>query len=312
METNTSQQAQEPCGCHPGDIEDLACSAERFKKQAAVAEEGLASLTDAQAKFATARADYQAARDKARGDVKEAKKVIDGVLDTLDCNKKITDRDRRCVKEAFEKVVKKIRDCAGESGCCAEKLTFDKEWSCEGDDAPPISELVARIEKYRKQVADSTACFTSLIEEQAKLPERAAAYLAEAKAIKAAYSDDLDKDDLVRLLIRAKVVKWRLKNKQLWRGYTTVNAYVDCLCIALSNAMSGWEAIAVLEGIRAECECKEKARADACKKMQEDMVAEIVAEYVRCCPPDDSDGNGDGDDDCGCKDDKDGGGHAAD
>jgi hypothetical protein len=295
MDTNNPPPPDESCGgCDLGAIEDLSCNVKRFQRQAEVAAESLTILTDARAKFGTARADYQAARDATQADVRDAKTQLDETVETLEC--KIDDSDEECVRRALDKVITAIRECAGEPGCCAGPDDFDSAWEC---DQEPLSALAGRIDQYRKDVAVSTDCFAALIKEQADLPARAASIKAEVASIAADLCADGNAKDLVRLYVRALVAKWQLKPKQLWKGYNTVNDYVDCLCTSLTNAMHGWEAIAILEGIRAECECKATGKAAACEKKQGDIVAEVLAEYIRCCPPDDP-GGSNGDDDCGC------------
>ncbi|MBA2300996.1 MAG: hypothetical protein H0W08_00015, partial [Acidobacteria bacterium] len=302
MDQNTPPPAEQPCtDCDLGAIEDLACSAKRFQKQADVANGSLAALTEARAKFATARADYQAARDIAQANVRTAKTQLADVLETLRC--KIDDSDEDCVKRAFQNVVVAIRACAKEPGCCAGPGDFDPTW----DSDEPLSALVGRIEQYRSDVAVSTDCFAALVKEQTDLPARAAAIKTEVAAIATGLAADSPDKDLVRLFARALVARWQLKQRQVWLGYATVNDYVDCMCTSITNAMKGWEAIAILEGIRAELDCKAAAAAAACEKKQQDIVAEVMAEYVRCCPPDDSDNgsqedesNESGPRDCGC------------
>jgi hypothetical protein len=302
MDPNTPPPAEQPCtDCDLGAIEDLACSAKRFQKQADVANSSLVELTQARAKFATARADYQAARDNAQANVRSTKTQLADSLETLEC--KVDKPDRECVNRAFKNVVTAIRACAKEPGCCTGPGEFDPTW----DPEEPLSALVGRIEQYRRDVAVSTECFAALVKEQTDLPARAAAIKAEvAKIAKELAADSPDKD-LVRLLARALVVQWQLRPIQLWLGYTTVNDYVDCMCASITNAMKGWEAVAILEGIRAELDCKATAAAAACEKKQLDIVAEVMAEYVRCCPPDDPDNGSPEKDstehpkaDCGC------------
>jgi hypothetical protein len=298
METTQAPPTDEPCSdCDLGAIEDLACNVKRFQRQAEVASESLTALTEARTKFATARADYQAARDAARGDVRTAKTQLADVLETLRC--KIDDQDEDCVEKAVKKVVARIRECTGKPQCCSGPGDFDKTW----DGSQPLSALAARIAQYRQDVGVSMDCFTALIQEQADLPARAAAIKAEVASIASDLAADDPDKDLARLYARALVARWHLKPKQLWKGYATVNDYVDCLCQSLTNAMTGWEAIAILEGIKAELDCKAEAAATACAKLQTDIVAEVYAEYIRCCPPDGPDGSGgsdDSDSDCDC------------
>jgi hypothetical protein len=283
MDTSNPPPNDQSCsGCDLAALEDLSCSAKRFQRQAEVATESLTILTEARANFATARAAYQAARDGTRADMRATQTQLCDILETLTC--KIKDRDEDCVNRALDKVIAAIRECTGEPGCCAGPDDFDPAWDC---DKEPLSGLAGRIEQYRKDVAVSADCFTALIKEQADLPARVTSIKGEVASIAADLCADDHTKDLVRLYVRALVAQWQLKTEQLWKGYKTVNDYVDCLCRALTNAMHGWEAIATLEGIRAECECKAAGKAAACEKKQSDIVAEVFAEYIRCCPPDD-------------------------
>jgi len=281
MSTETPPSEQPCSDCDLGDIESLACSAQRFQKQADVANESLAQMTDFKTKFATARGDYQKVRGTVQPDVDAAKSQLAETMETLRC--KLDDDKKECLDEAFEKVVVAIKDCSPPSGCCAGPCDFSSD---VGEDET-AAQLAGRIDQYRRDVGVSADCFTSLIADQTDLPARVAKVKAEVASIAADLCAENGPKDYARLYARALVAEWELKPKQLWRGFPTVNDYVDCLCKCLTCALSGWEAIAVLEGVKVEIDCKAAAAAAACAKKRDDMVDEVMCEYVRCCPPED-------------------------
>ncbi|WP_406185693.1 hypothetical protein [Streptomyces sp. NBC_01006] len=75
------------------------------------------------------------------------------------------------------------------------------------------------------------------------------------------------------------------RSAEAWRGFAGVCEFVDCLCKALLCVLKGWQAIAVLEGARAELLCKEETRKAACERKRKETVEEVMAEYTRLCPP---------------------------
>jgi hypothetical protein len=284
-EAPPSNDKPKPCGdCDLGAIEDLACSAKRFQKQADVAKESLEKIPGYQTQFGTARSDYQAARDAVQADVAAAKKQLEDVLGQLKC--RLDDDKEHCLEEALDKVIAAIRECAGVPGCCAGPCEFDAD---PGDDT--AAALSGRIEQYRRDVKKSMDCFETLIAEQTELKTRATKIKADVAAIATDLAADVPGKDWARLYARALVAQWQLRPAQLWKGFPTVNDYVDCLCTALTCALKGWEAIAILEGIKAEMDCKAEAAAAACVKKQQDIVGEVMREYVCCCPPDDDNGD---------------------
>ena len=274
----------DPCSdCDLERIEELACSAKRFQKQADVSKESLEQVTGFKTKFGTARNDYQKARDAAQADVTAARTQLEDVLGQLRC--RLDDDKEECLDDALDTVVDAIRKCAGTPGCCVGTCDFDPE---PGSDN--AATLAGRIEQYRREVKKASDCFASLIAEQAEVPKRAKSLKDAVAAIAAEVAADNPAKDWARLYARALVAAWQLKPAQLWKGLPTVNAYVDCLCAALTCALKGWEAIAKLEGVKAELDCKEDAKKDACEKKQQNIIDEVMREYVCKCPPDEDDG----------------------
>lgn len=295
MNAEATPSTDEPCvDCDLRAVGDLACSAKRFQKQADVANASLEQMTAFTTRFETAREDYQKARDAAQADVTAAKVQLDDILGQLRC--RLDDDREQCLEEALKRVIASIRACTPTSGCCAGPCEFD---ATPGDDT--AAKLSGRIEGYIRDVKKSTDCFESLIAEQTDLPARATKIRADIAAIATDLAADTPAKNYARLYARALVAEWQLKPGQLWKGFATVNDYFDCLCTSLTCALKGWEAVAVLEGIKAEMDCKADAATAACLKKQKDIIGEVMSEYVKCCPPeDDGDTPKDPNDDCSC------------
>ncbi len=64
-----------------------------------------------------------------------------------------------------------------------------------------------------------------------------------------------------------------------------MNAYVECLCRALMCSLKGRTALAILGAEIAVLECKEREKGVRCKRLQDDTLEEVLAEYLRICPP---------------------------
>lgn len=283
MTTETAAPADKSCSdCDLGEIESLACSAERFQKQADIAKESLAQMQDFKTKFATARSDYQKVRDAVMPDVDWSRSQLDELLETLRC--KLSDEKEQCLEDALEKVAEAVKKCST-TGCCAGPCEFSSEVG-EGES---VAQLTGRIDQYKRDVAVSTECFDTLITEQTALKERVARIRKTVTELAAELCAE-GSHDHARLYARALVAQWELRTAQLWRGFPTVNDYVDCLCRSLTCTLSGWEAIAVLEGIRVERDCKARAAATACQRKRDQMDDEVYCEYVRTCGDQEDDG----------------------
>jgi hypothetical protein len=296
----------DPCGCggdcDPGAIDDLACSAKRYEKQAEIIKASLEKVTKYRDDYATARTRYQEARDAAAADVAAVSDQLADVLKAVRCQLK--DHQQECLDDGLDKVVACIRSCAGDTGCCVGTCTFDPE---PGDDA--AAALRGRIEQYRRDVERAEKCFTKVIAEITELPKRVTS-LKDNVAALAEEAAGTGPKNWALLYARAIAAQWQLKPAQLYAGFDTVNDLVDCLCQALTCIMQGWEAIAVLEGIVAELDCKAEAAADACQKRQDDLVGEVMRHYDRCCKdkgtppdpkPDDYDDGHPPKEPCGCE-----------
>ena len=292
MTTQDGTQTTEPCAdCTPESVEGLDCIAKRFAKQSEVAGQHFPRLADFKVQFDTARKDYQDARDAVAADLESLTKKLAELEKDVEC--KLADDKEHCVKKSLRKVKYEIKECSGQTGCCAGPCEFPSASS-----APSVEELAGLIAKYTRDVAISEKCFGDLIKEKTEIGTRVTALKTEVDAIAAEVAADKAGKDWARLYARVLIAKWRLSGDQLWLGHS-VNSYVDCLCQALDCAGKGWERIVELEGAKAELECRENAAREACKAKKDNILGEVMKEYDKCCPPagSDSNGNGDGDDD---------------
>jgi hypothetical protein len=272
--------------CDGGGIDDLACRAKGIQRRAEVTNESLAELQEFKTRFATARADYGSARETAAPDIAAAEDQLKAVREQLRCH--IGEEDRRHLWHALTKVLQDIEKCAGRPGCCVQDCRFDEPADDEHDgdhDGDKVGRLAGLIERYRRDTKKASDCFRSLAAERTKLPERAATIRKDLDQLAADVAADVKHKELIRHWARLLVARNDLK--QVWNGFSTINAYVDCLCKALEHALKGWQAVAHLEGLKATLECREVAEAAACQRKRDNTVDEVLAEYERVCPSSD-------------------------
>ena len=105
----------------------------------------------------------------------------------------------------------------------------------EDDD---VTDLTARIEKYRRWTEANAACFTSLVGEAATITAQVARLKAEVTAL-ATDSAGSDKAKLPRWYARWLIASRALELTHLGHGFTSVSAYSDCLCTTLQCIASG-------------------------------------------------------------------------
>ncbi|MFI5979768.1 hypothetical protein ACIBEA_02705 [Streptomyces sp. NPDC051555] len=277
--SSTSHPRPAGTDCDLGAIDDLACSAKGIQRRAEVTQEHLPQLREFQEKLGAARVEYAKARHTAQGDLEVAGEVLDRVREQIRC--RITPEQRHCLREAVEEVFEEISECSDGWGCCVDDCDCDFDDGVGEDDT--VATLSARIARYTAEVLRDTACFVSLDGELTALPERAARIRTDAAQLLADAADPVVGKDVVRLYARLLVLRRRIHDA--WRGFATVSAYVECLCKVLLCVLKGWQAIAVLEGARAELMCKEESRKAACLRKRNQVVEEVMAAYSRLCPP---------------------------
>lgn len=277
--------------CQPCDLEGfdgLACRAKKYEKQAAVMTQIAADLEKYKKQYGESRKAFAEAWEAAAAERIEIQKQLDEIYELLTC--RVTPEDKACLDTAGDDVFADIDACAPTPGCCVGTCEFDDSVG-EDDDA---AALTTRIERYRRETEANTACFTSLVGEAKALTDQIAAVKAGVSSLATDVATG-DKAKLPRWYARWMIATRRLKVEHIGHGFSSVSAYSDCLCKALQCIASGWAAIAVLEGTRAELLCLEGVEAAECKRKSEATLESILEAY-ECCSNDeggDADGKAD-------------------
>jgi hypothetical protein len=274
------------CGCPScelGDVEGLACRAAKYQKQAEIMTAIATELATDQTQYADARKAYSEAWSDTQAEIAAVRAQLDELLELLVC--RLDDDQKECLDRVAGEVFDATEECSPDPGCCVD--------DCEFDDQVPqdatLAWLTTRIDDYRRQTVANTACFTSLVGEAQTVTAQVAAIKAEVTNLATAVTSGGDATKLIRWYARWLIASYRLDLTRLGHGFTSVSAYGDCLCKALQCIASGWAAIAVLEGARAELACLEKAREDSCKQKKEQTLEAILEAYDRCCQPEEDD-----------------------
>lgn len=259
--------------CDLTGLDDISCEAEAVKAESEALAKDSENLEKRRAAFKKARADYTKARDEATKTVKELHRRVDDILAAARC---LLNRDEvTCLDKAFTQVLDCLEDCPGLSGCCVEPCCGfeDQKWTAGQYDV-----LLRRVEKVEK-------CFDDvLVAEPANLTKRVEDIKKYVEELGKAMSAE-PRNDAYRLYARAKKAKWDLGS--IWREFDDVNEFQDCLCRGLSCSLRGRQWLAQLAGKKKYQECQEKARADRCTWLKENMVDETLATQLILCPPSD-------------------------
>ena len=116
----------------------------------------------------------------------------------------------------------------------------------------------------------------------AALPARVKALQDEIEAIAKAAADG----SWEPAKLYAAVLVARRHRKDVWRGFADVNEYMECLCRALTCMIKGHAAIGELTRQAAVNQCYRESWKAACKYLEDNTVAEVLAEYLRVCAED--------------------------
>ncbi len=266
--------------CAPCDLEgidNLACTAARFQRQAEVINGVSADLVTYRTQYGGAKKAYSAAWEAAGSEVSAIRTELDSLYEQLHC--RLSDDKRECLEKARDDVFAEIDECTGPLGCCVGPCEFDETVS-ESDD---VASLTARIQQYRDETISNTGCFVALIGEPVALAARVAETKSEVTALSTDMAGGGDATMVVKWYARWLIADKRLELNRVGNGFTTVAAYMDCLCTALKCVSAAWTVIAVLEGVTAEKACQDAAKAQACQQKREDTLESILDSYQACC-----------------------------
>jgi hypothetical protein len=261
--------------CDLGSVEGIACKAQRYQKQSEVMVQAATDLDGYKKQYDEARKAFGDAWEATAAEITAVRAQLDEIYQVLKC--RLTPEQKECLDEAAEKEFEVIDECAPPAGCCVGNCEFDDAVG-EDDDA---ASLTARIEAYRRDTAANTTCFLSLVGEAQARADQVAKIKAEVTSL-AADSAGGDATKVPRWYARWLIADHQLQLSRLGHGFTTAVAYGDCLCKALQCIAKGWDAIAVLEGARAELACLEAAAKTECERRTASVLVTILDAY-ECC-----------------------------
>ena len=287
------------CGCHeppenpdcdPDLIDKLKCEAEGIAAQAKYNEQTQPVLAQASDDYAKARGDYRTARAAATVQVQDLRHEVRQLVERIRCQIK-QEEVVECLDRAFRHICHRLKKCGYGSGCCSTgSCEFDK--TCPDD----YDELVSRIAEYEARRDREKDCFNTLVGEPAALTQRVADAKAEVDAVNADLAGDPATVDLKKVYAKALVAQFHLGSKWIWNGFDDTQAYLDCLCRALTCWTKASDAVSVLTGCKAVKDCHKRSRQEYCEALRTKTVEEILLEYERLCGSERCADDGDGDD----------------
>jgi hypothetical protein len=284
IETNGQPQDEGDCpppptnpNCDPHLIDEVACKASGVAAQAAYNATYQPLLDKAKVDYDATRKDYRAKRHDAMLQVQDMRHQIKHLIERIRCQIE-QKRVWRCLDEAFCEIVEELECCDTSDGCCAEECEFDVECA-EALDCQLVEKLIV---DYQRQTDNAKDCFNRLVGEPAALEKRVAAAKDAIAKINAALGDDPAKTDLKRVYAQAIVAKREID--RIWGGFDQTHDFVDCLCRALTCWTKGCAAVSVLTGVKAVCDCHDKAGTARCEHLKSNTVDEVLAMYDKLCP----------------------------
>jgi len=260
--------------CDPGLLDHLKCRAKGIQAQADYNKAHETELDDARKLYDSARSSYNEARKAARPDEDDLGKQLNQMIDQLAC---LVDEPNkiRLLKRAFGHVQHRLRRCYPSRGC---EFTDDCDFDRTVDDCAPDA-VAATIADIERRTAAAKATFADLIAEPVEAAKRLAKLKTEVAEIGTQMASDSRRVNFKELYAAALVARDHLET--LWRGFANVNAYVDCLCRALTCQIKGYAAISQLKGKEAVHKCHREQDLAACVKLRDHTTDEVMAEYIR-------------------------------
>jgi len=263
--------------CHPG-IDDLKCKAEGIAAQAQYNATAQPALVDAQSKYLQTRKDYRKKRSDVALEVQDLRHQSKHLVERIKCLIK-QERVVDCLDEAWEQVQVDLGQCPVATGCCVDE---DCDFDVDAGDLT-LQQLAHRIADYQAELDRAKACFESMVAEPGNLAQRVTDAKAELDKVNAALGADPAATDLKLVYASALVARWHVS--QVWKGFTEITDFVECLCRALTCWTKASEAISILTGELAIKTCIDKAHHDWCDNLRTQTVDEILCRYDKLCPP---------------------------
>ncbi len=272
-----SQDDVDPCDQCPGILDELQCDAAGVAEQAKYIAGVQAAITTARDKYKTARTNYTQARTANQQTVKDIRTTLTTVEEQIVCLIHDTEVVNG-LKQAYEWVAERLAACGGSEGCCANDLDCDFDTTCEDKE----DVLTGKIAVYTRTTSAAQACFDQLSTEPTDLATRISQLQGRVNGIATDLAGDTSKIDTKSLWARARVAQRDLDN--VWLGFADANAYVTCLCEALTCLTKGHNAVAELTGRLAKLNCYMTAQETCCTNLRANVEDAIVARYLKTHP----------------------------
>jgi hypothetical protein len=280
---STSYNTGTTSTCDLEAIEQLTCTAKRFGRQAEVMNEVAPKLEEYRTQFAAARQKYTDAVNAATVDLDAIRKVLDELVEQLRC--RLTDHQRECLEQAAESVFHDIQECSDPTGC---QSPYDDTPAPDPETQTDSAALAVEIARRRANLAEKAAYFTALIAEPDTITQRVAWLKSEAESLAKVVAGGGDASKVARWYARWLILDYWATLSRIGHGFGSVASYVDCLCEVLKGLVSGWTTVAILEGRKAELDCYDTAKQQACQRKKDDTLQAILDAYEACCNEDNS------------------------
>ena len=309
MTTETTQPPAEPTpprppksecpDCHTKLVGADNCKADGIKARADYNEEHRQVLETARTQYETARTTYRKNRTDKALQVEDLRHQAKLLVERVRCQIK-QKRVVRCLDECFTEICEELDHCQGPHGCEPADCTFDVTPSTEDDLDARIAEYERRITDLTKRRDSAKTRFDRLVNESTALLTRVDAAKARVDKLASDVAGDPALHDLKALYAEGRVIRRLLREAQIWDGFATTKAYLDCLCEALTCWIDASSAVSRLTGRKAVEDCHKKAVDERCTRLTDHTADEVTNLYEqRCGQPDDCDPPpSDDDDDC--------------
>ena len=274
-------------------IHRLICRSEHDKKLNDVRVESLAILQSRWDGFNAAQKAYIEARTADRPIVNAARQKLNGLIEEIVC--RLNRRHRECLEREWQALLTEIRACRGPVGCRPVQHVFAGEVSDAPSGAAGAPPLIGRAHQYRTVAEQLKVYFDELLTEIQDVTARATKLRDDVEVLATDSAGDADRDTTLRLYARALALKWDADDENIWSGFATSKAYIDCLCAVITQLTEAWECIAVLEAAAAERDCCGRQAKARCDALQQQPVEQLLERYEHHCtdyarPPDDGSG----------------------
>ncbi|MDR7081016.1 hypothetical protein J2X01_000285 [Arthrobacter ginsengisoli] len=262
------------CECDANAIDIHLCKSEGLARQADFVKKQQTDVDNAVMSHAKVRKEYPSKRHELLPQVREVTEQLERMQERIKCAmpKDATAED---LDRAFETVLRELDNCAPtQASCSVENCDFDLEVE--------VLELVGmrrKLAEFEAKMATYHKCLLELLNETANLTTRLADSNAAVKTLAEAMAADPDAAKIRQLYLEARVAERGVAN--IWGGFTSASEYIDKLCRTLNCWLASVDAAATLTGHVGVLECRERAEAEQCRAVADNIVGETLMRYEK-------------------------------